>query len=69
MCPLMMTFMEVKGHQQSNEVNFVLKIMMTFMEFIMMMTVMEVKGHQRSNVIKYVLCVPNLVRRIPDASL
>ena len=38
-------------------------------EFIMMMTFMEVKGHQRSNVVNYVLWLPNLVRRIPDASL
>ena len=30
---------------------------------------MEVKGHQRSNVVNYVLWLPNLVRRIPDASL
>ena len=37
-------------------------------EFIMM-TFMEVKGHQRSNVVNYVLWLPNLVRRIPDASL
>ena len=38
-------------------------------EFIMMMTYMEVKGHQRSNVVNYVLWLPNLVRRISDASL
>ena len=38
-------------------------------EFIMMMTFMEVKGHQRSNVVNYVLWLPNLVRRISDASL
>ena len=30
---------------------------------------MEVKGHQRSNVVNYVLWLPNLVRRILDASL
>ena len=35
----------------------------------MIMTFMGVKGHQRSNVINYVLWLPNLVRRIPDASL
>ena len=34
-----------------------------------MMTFNEVKGHQRSNVVNYVLWLPNLVRRIPDASL
>ena len=33
------------------------------------MTFIEVKGHQRSNVVNYVLWQPNLVRRIPDASL
>ena len=33
-----------------------------------MVTFTEVKGHQRSNVINYVLCLPNLVRRNPDAS-
>ena len=38
-------------------------------KFMMMMTCMEVKGHQRSNVINYVLWLPNLVRKIPDASL
>ena len=38
-------------------------------EFIMMMTFMEVKGHQRSNMVNYVLWLPNLVRRISDASL
>ena len=30
---------------------------------------MEVKGHQRSNVVNYVLWLPNLVRRISEASL
>ena len=35
----------------------------------MMMTFIEVKGHQRSNVVNNVLWQPNLVRRIPDASL
>ena len=38
-------------------------------KFMMMMTCLEVIGHQRSNVINYVLWLPNLVRRIPDASL
>ena len=33
------------------------------------MTFMEVKDHQSSNVVNYVLWLPNLVRRIPDASL
>ena len=103
--------MEVKGHQRSNVVNYVLwlpnlvrripdaslwwwwwpswrsKVIRGQMrkvcamatklgqknpwcEFIMMMmTFMEVKGHQRSNVVNYVLWLPNLVRRIPDASL
>ena len=37
--------------------------------FMMMMTCMEIKGYQRSNVMNYVLWLPNLVRRIPDASL
>ena len=38
-------------------------------KFMMMMTFMEVKGHQRSKVVNYALWLPNLVRRIPDASL
>ena len=34
-----------------------------------MMTFTEVKGHQRSNVVNDVLWQPNVVRRIPVASL
>ena len=34
----------------------------------MMMTFTEVKGQQRSNVVNNILWLPNLVRRIPDAS-
>ena len=71
---MMMTFIEVKGHQRSNVVNYVLwqpnlVRRIPDVSFIMMMTFMEVKGHQRSNVVNYVLWLPNLVRRIPDASL
>ena len=106
---MMMTFMEVKGHQRSNGINYDLWLpnlvtripdasyndddlhrgqrssevkcdklcsMATklgqknpWCKFMMMMTFMEVKGHQRSKVVNYVLWLPNLVRRIPDASL
>ena len=38
-------------------------------KFMMMMTFMEVKGHQRSKVVNYALWLPNVVRRIPCASL
>ena len=37
-------------------------------ESIMMLTSIEVKGHQRSNVVIYALWLPNLVRRMPNAS-
>ena len=71
---MMMTFTEVKGSSQVKCGK--LCAMATklgqknpWCEFIMMITFMEVKGHQRSNVVNYVLWLPNLVRRIPDASL
>ena len=38
-------------------------------KLMMMMTFMEIKGHQRSKVLNYALWLPNLVRRIPNASL
>ena len=38
-------------------------------KFMMMMTFMKVKGHQRSNVVKFALWLPNLVKRIANASL
>ena len=53
---MMMILMEVKGHQRSNWVNYVL-----WLPYL-------VKGHQRSNVVKYVLCLPYLVKRVADAS-
>ena len=69
----MMTFIEVKGHQRSNVVNCAMATKLgqknPWCEFIMMMTFTEVKGHQRSNLVNYALWLPNLVRRIPDASL
>ena len=53
---MMMTLMEVKGHQRSNMVTY-----MPWLPYLvkriadarMMMTFMEVKGHQRSNVVNY----------------
>ena len=38
-------------------------------KFMMMMTFMKVKGHQRSNVVNFALWLPNLVKRIANASL
>ena len=102
--------MEVKGHQRSNVLNYVLwlpnlvrrfpdaslwwwwwpswrsKVIRGQMrklcamgtkpsqkkpwcKFIMMMTFMKVKGHQRSNVVNFALWLPNLVKRIANASL
>ena len=65
---MMMTFMEVKGHQGSKVLNYVLwlSLMQVYDDDDLLM---EVKGHQRSKVVNYVLWLPNLVRRIPDASL
>ena len=36
---------------------------------MMMMTFMKVKGHQRSNVVNFALWLPNVVKRITNASL
>ena len=52
------------GHQ-----NCWCKLRMMMMMMMMMKTFMEVKGQQRSNVANYALWLPNLVRRIADASL
>ena len=69
---MMMTFMEVKGHQRSNVVNYELWLPNLVRripdESIMMLTSIEVKGHQRSNVVIYALLL-NGVTRIHDASL
>ena len=67
---MMMTFMEIKCHQRSNVVNYVISLpylVKRTAEKRMMMTFMEVKGHQRSN-ITYVPWLPYLVKRIADAS-
>ena len=70
---MMMTFMEVKGHQRSTVVNCTMVTKLgqknPWCKFKMMMTFMEVKGHQRSNGVNYVLWLPYLVKRITDASL
>ena len=69
---MMMTLMEVKGHQVKwgklcamatifGQKNWWCKLRM-------MMTFMEVKGHQRSNMVTYVPWLPYLVNRIVDAS-
>ena len=70
---MMMTLIEVKGHQRSNggklyamATIFVQK--KPWCKLRMMMTLMEVKGHQRSNGVNYVLWLPYLVKRIADAS-
>ena len=39
------------------------------LRMMMMMTLMEVKDQQRSRMVNYALWLPNLVRRIADASL
>ena len=52
---MMMTFMEVKGHQRSNMVTCAMATIFgqknCWCKLRMMMTFMEVKGHQRSNVV------------------
>ena len=68
----MVTLMEVKGHQRSNGVSYVLWLPYLVKRspdasWEMMMTLMEVKGHQRSNGVNYVLWLPYLVKS-PDAS-
>ena len=54
---MMMTFMEVKGHQRSNMVTCAMATIFgqknCWCKLRMMMTFMEVKGHQRSNVVNY----------------
>ena len=68
----MVTLMEVKGHQRSNGVNYVLwlpyLVKSSPNELKMMMTLKEVKDHQRTNGVNYVLWLPYLVKRIADAS-
>ena len=70
---MMMTFMEVKGHQRSNVVNYVL-CYQTWSEESLMQVYDDddLHGGQRSSEVKcgnYVLWLPNLVRRNPGASL
>ena len=70
---IMMTLMEVKGHQRSNGVNYCAMATIfgqkkPWCKLRMMMTLMEVKGHQRSNGVSYVLWQPYLVKRSTDAS-
>ena len=66
---MMMTFMEVKGHQRSNEETMCyatkLRRNIFWCKFMMMMTFMKVKGHQRLNVVNVALWLPNLVRKNP----
>ena len=82
---MMMTFMEVKGHQRSNVVNYVLWLpnygqknpcigYQTWSEESLMQVYDDddLHGGQRSSEVKcgnYVLWLPNLVRRNPGASL
>ena len=73
---MMVTFMEVKGHQRSSEVNYVLGLPYlvkiwskeSLMQVKNDVTFMEVKGHQRSSEVNYVLGLPYLVKRITDTS-
>ena len=66
---MMMTFMEVKGHQRSNAETCVMTTKLSqkkpWCKFMMMMTFMKVKGHQRLNVVNVALWLPNLVRKNP----
>ena len=71
---MIMTFMEVKGHQRSNVVNVALWLpnlvrKNPWCKFMMVMTFMKVKGHQRSNVVNFALWLPSVVKRIANASL
>ena len=67
---MIMTFMEVKGHQRSNMVTCAMATIFgqknCWCKLRMMMTFTEVKGHQRSNVVNY---ATNLVGRAAEASL
>ena len=75
---MMMTFMEVKGHQRSNMVTCAMATIFgqknCWCKFRMMMTFTEVKGHQRSNVVNYatflniVILYYLLMRRKQDGS-
>ena len=69
---MMMTFMEVKGHQRSNVINYVLWLP-NLVRIIPDASLWWWPAN-RSEVIRgqmwyYVLWLPNLVRRIPDTSL
>ena len=71
---MMMTFMEFKGHQRSNVVNYVLWLPTWSEESLMQVydDADDLRGGQRSSEVKcenYVLWLPNLVRRNPGASL
>ena len=69
-----MTFMEVKGHQRSNGVNYAMAFGYHILsKEVLMQTENDddlygVKGHQRSNVVNYVIWLPYLVKRTTDAS-
>ena len=70
---MMMTFMEVKGHHRSNAETMCYGYQ-TWSEESLMQIYDDDDLHegQRSSEVKcgnYVLWLPNLVRRIPDASL
>ena len=70
---MMMTFMEVKGHQRSNAETMCYGYQTWSEESLMQVyDDDDLHGGQRSSEVKcgnYVLWLPNLVRRIPDASL
>ena len=71
---MMMTFMEVKGHQRSNVVNYVLWLpnLVRRIPDEVYDDDDDLHGGQRSSEVKYrnyVLWLPNLVRRNPGASL
>ena len=69
---MMTTLMEVKGHQRSNGLNYVLGYHIWSKEALMQAknggTFMEVKGHQGSYMVTYVPWLPYIVKRISDAS-
>ena len=66
---MIMTFMEVKGHQRTNVVNFALWLPNLVRRSLMTkMTCIEVKGQQRSNVVIYVIWLPHLVRYTANTS-
>ena len=69
---MMMTFMEVKGHQRSNVVNYVLWLPNLEESLMQVYEEDDLHGGQRSSEVKcgnYVLWLPNLVKRNPSASL